>query len=146
MPLKTSNGTIGVIAVQDYHDPTRYSEHDKDFLASVASQVALAMERKQAESELQQKNDDLGLLNAINEAVVRDQDLDSIVKLLSDELKRIFSTVGSTIYMLSSDKRSITMQQYSFSAEIAARIEKLLGFRFRKSRSLSKKAAISITQ
>jgi PAS domain S-box-containing protein len=51
-PLKTANGTIGVIAVQDYQDANRYSERDKDFLASVASQIALAVERKQAERDL----------------------------------------------------------------------------------------------
>ena len=128
VPLKTSNGTLGVIAVQDYENPNRYSEHDKEFLASIASQVALAIERKQADIELQQKNDDLALLNIVNEAVVRGQNLDSIVELLSQELKRIFSTVGSTIYTLSPDKQSIIMQQYSFSPEIAQRIEKLLGF------------------
>ncbi len=52
VPLKTSSGTIGVIAVQDYENPNRYSEHDKDFLASIASQIALAVERKRADKEL----------------------------------------------------------------------------------------------
>ncbi len=128
IPLKTSTGTIGVMAVQDYHDSNRYSEHDKDFLTSISSQVALAIERKQAEIELQQKNDDLGLLNVVNEAVIKGQNLDLTIELLSTELKRIFSTVGCTIYLLAPDKRSITMQQYSFSAETAHKIEKLLGF------------------
>lgn len=48
-PLKTSGKTIGVIAVQDYERPNRYSERDRDFLESIATQVALAIERKQAE-------------------------------------------------------------------------------------------------
>ena len=51
-PLKTQNGMIGVIVVQDYEDPNRYTERDKDFLALIGSQVALAIERKQAEVEL----------------------------------------------------------------------------------------------
>ena len=53
-PLKTSGKTIGVIAVQDYERPNRYSEREKDFLESVATQVALAIERKQAEDALHQ--------------------------------------------------------------------------------------------
>ncbi|HEX6268894.1 MAG TPA: PAS domain S-box protein [Anaerolineales bacterium] len=52
VPLKTSGGTIGVIAVQDYENPDRYTERDKGFLASIAAQVALAIERKRAEDEL----------------------------------------------------------------------------------------------
>ena len=54
-PLKTTDGTIGVIAVQDYENPTRYSERDKEFLASIASQVALAIERKRAEELLREE-------------------------------------------------------------------------------------------
>ena len=52
VPLKTYSKTIGVIAVQDYENPNRYTEHDKEFLASIASQVALAIERKQSETAL----------------------------------------------------------------------------------------------
>ena len=51
-PLKAAGETIGVIAVQNYQDTLCYSERDKEFLASIGTQVALAIERKQAESEL----------------------------------------------------------------------------------------------
>src|SRR5215213_10202861 len=53
VPLKTSGKTIGVIAVQDYERSNRYSEREKDFMASIATQVALAIERKQAQDALQ---------------------------------------------------------------------------------------------
>jgi len=52
VPLKTSNGTIGVIVVQDYENVNRYIENDKNFLESIASQAALAIERKQTEESL----------------------------------------------------------------------------------------------
>ncbi len=52
VPLNTSEGTIGVMVVQDYDIPNRYSERDVDFLVSIAGQVALAVERKQAEDAL----------------------------------------------------------------------------------------------
>jgi|GEM_PF-1237665 len=53
-PLNAPDGTIGVIAVQDYQTPDRYSEADKNFLAYIGSQVALAIERKQTEEALRQ--------------------------------------------------------------------------------------------
>jgi PAS domain S-box-containing protein len=131
-PLKTPAGTIGVIAVQDYENSNRYTERDRNFLASIAAQVALAIERKQADVELQQKNEDLELLNAVNNAVIGAQKLDKIMELLASELSRIFSVhgqaVSSTIYMLSPDRQSIVMQKYSFSQEIARSIEQLIGF------------------
>jgi PAS domain S-box-containing protein len=131
VPLKTSGLTIGVMAVQDYENKNRYSERDRDFLVSIATQIALVIERKRADLELQKKNDDLGLLNAVNAAVVRGQDLDSITELLAREMSRLFSTQGSivysTIYMLTPDKQSIRLQKYFFSSETERRIEKLIG-------------------
>jgi PAS domain S-box-containing protein len=57
VPLKTSGKTIGVMAVQDYEQDNRYSEHDKDFLASIATQVAVAIERKRAEEALRESEE-----------------------------------------------------------------------------------------
>ena len=52
IPLETSSGIIGVLVLQHYEDPEAYSEHDVQFLTSVAGQIALAIERKQAEEAL----------------------------------------------------------------------------------------------
>lgn len=52
VPLRTSEETIGVMVVQDYHNPDRYSERDVDFLVSIAGQVALAVQRRQAEAAM----------------------------------------------------------------------------------------------
>jgi len=57
VPLKIPDGTIGVIAVQDYENPNRYTERDKDFLSSIAAQVALAIERKRAEELLRESEE-----------------------------------------------------------------------------------------
>ena len=83
--------------------------------------------RRQAEVELQNKNDDLELISIINEAAIRGESLDAIVVLLGKEMKRIFSSVGSTVYMLSSDRRYVNLQQYSMTSELTTRIEQLIG-------------------
>ncbi|MDQ2692615.1 MAG: PAS domain S-box protein [Chloroflexota bacterium] len=57
VPLKTSGRTIGVMAVQDYERERRYSERDRDFLASIAAQVALVIQRKQAEETLREREE-----------------------------------------------------------------------------------------
>jgi PAS domain S-box-containing protein len=79
VPLKTSGGTIGVIAVQDYEISNRYSERDKEFLVSIASQIALAINRRQAaeiirESELRYRGlfENLVIGFALHEIVVDD--------------------------------------------------------------------------
>ncbi len=52
VPLQTPGRTIGVLAVQNYEIEDAYSEHDLEFLLSVGSQIALAIERKRAEEAL----------------------------------------------------------------------------------------------
>jgi PAS domain S-box-containing protein len=56
VPLRTRSRTIGVLVVQHYEDPLAYDQKDLEFLISVGSQIALAIERKQAEQALQEAN------------------------------------------------------------------------------------------
>ncbi|MFT3891072.1 MAG: PAS domain S-box protein [Anaerolineales bacterium] len=84
-------------------------------------------ERKLTEIKIQQQNDDLQLINAINEMALRNAELDEIVSLLSKELKRIFNSSGSTFYTLSPDGTTLTMQQYHLSPEVTRRVEKIIG-------------------
>jgi len=55
VPLKTPDGIIGVLVLQHYEKENVYSEHDLQFLDSVGSQIALAIERRQAEGKLQKE-------------------------------------------------------------------------------------------
>jgi PAS domain S-box-containing protein len=52
VPLLTPTRTIGVLVLQHYEKTNVYSEDDVQFLESVGSQIAIAIDRKQAEQEL----------------------------------------------------------------------------------------------
>ncbi|MFI5182555.1 MAG: putative bifunctional diguanylate cyclase/phosphodiesterase [Thermoanaerobaculia bacterium] len=49
VPLRASQETIGVVVVQSYTQGVRFSESDRDLLAFVSTQLAMAIERKAAE-------------------------------------------------------------------------------------------------
>jgi PAS domain S-box-containing protein len=55
VPLKTPDGTIGVLVLQHYQTENVYSEHDLQFLDSVGSQIAVAIERRQTDGELRKE-------------------------------------------------------------------------------------------
>ncbi len=57
VPLRTPSGTIGVLAVQHYEEAAAYTQRDLEFLSAVGDQIALAIERKQGERELEQARD-----------------------------------------------------------------------------------------
>jgi PAS domain S-box-containing protein len=84
-------------------------------------------EHNQAKVELQQKNDDLGLINALNEVINRGAGVDAVLNLMAKELKRIFSSNGTTIYLLNPDRQSLKMQQHFLSPETTRKIERVIG-------------------
>jgi PAS domain S-box-containing protein/putative nucleotidyltransferase with HDIG domain len=53
VPLKIENNVIGALVVQSYSDPLLYTEKDLEILKFVSGQVALAVERKKKEQQLQ---------------------------------------------------------------------------------------------
>ncbi|MCU1267803.1 MAG: multi-sensor hybrid histidine kinase [Acidobacteria bacterium] len=57
VPLRTPSGVIGVLVVQHYEEADAYTQRDLEFLATVGDQIALAIERKRAERDLEQARD-----------------------------------------------------------------------------------------
>ena len=64
-PLSVGDRIIGVLAVQDYHRADAYAPGDLDVLHFISNQVALAIERKRNEEQIQRQN---ARLNAIFES------------------------------------------------------------------------------
>lgn len=61
-PIQDKDDVIGVIFVQNYQDENAYSERDKEFLSSVAAQVAIAIKQKRAEEAILQSEEKHRLL------------------------------------------------------------------------------------
>ncbi len=53
VPLRLKEKVIGVLAVQNYHDPGVYARKDLEILEFVSEQVAAAIERKKIDEEMQ---------------------------------------------------------------------------------------------
>ena len=65
VPLKIENKVIGVIAVQSYDNPNLYTEKDIEILNFISDEIALAINRKQAEDELKVNRERLKTANSI---------------------------------------------------------------------------------
>jgi PAS domain S-box-containing protein len=86
VPLRTPSRTLGVLVVQHYENENAYSDQDLELLTSVGSQIALAIERKRAESQLQQQAERVALTNRISQAVRRSLDVSEIFETAVGEL------------------------------------------------------------
>ena len=63
VPLKAKDKTVGVIALDNYSDPKAYGEREKKVLEYVSGQVANAIERKRAESDMRKAVEDIEQAN-----------------------------------------------------------------------------------
>ena len=95
VPLKTSKETFGVMVVQDYEAPDRYSEHDMELLVSIATQVALVIERKRAEELISQYTTELELRveERTAELVLANRAKDEFLANMSHELRTPLSGI-----------------------------------------------------
>ena len=86
-------------------------------------------ERVRAEREVQQRTEDLTLINTINIAINRGENLPEIMQLLTEEAKRVFNSQSTTVYLVSKDQKYLEMQNLALQPAITKRIEKLIGTR-----------------
>ncbi len=105
VPLRTRSRTIGVLAVQYYEKENAYSQRDLELLSSVGDQLALAIERKQSEIELQSREAQLSEAQAIARIGSWDWNLLDNKIEWSDELYRI--------YGLNRQEFDLTFEAYS---------------------------------
>lgn len=71
VPLRTPQGIIGVLTVQNYNDDSCYDHQDLEMLEFVSEQIALAIRRKQAEDALSKEREQLAVtLKSIGDGVI----------------------------------------------------------------------------
>ena len=90
IPLKTPNGPIGVLVVQDYEDKDKYTENDVEFFTSVADQIALAIERKQADDALRRSQERFELVTRATSDAIWDWNLETDELWWNEGFKKLF--------------------------------------------------------
>ncbi|MBA2734711.1 MAG: PAS domain-containing protein, partial [Acidobacteria bacterium] len=90
VPLRTPSRIMGVLAVQYYDKDNAYSQRDLELLAAVGDQLALAIERKQTEIELQAREAQLTEAQSIAHLGNWEWDIATNKVNWSDEEYRIF--------------------------------------------------------
>lgn len=84
-------------------------------------------DRKITEDKSQQQAEDLALINDLNEAVNRGENLNSILNILWNRTGELFVSIGAGIYLLSEDQKELVLQINQNAKRIIRRIEKLAG-------------------
>ncbi len=90
VPLRTPTRSIGVLVVQHYKKAEVYSLRDQEVLLSVANQIAVAIERKQAEEKLRESEARLAEAQEVARVGSWEWDVSDAKLSWSDEQFRLF--------------------------------------------------------
>jgi two-component system, cell cycle sensor histidine kinase and response regulator CckA len=99
VPLRIRNSVVGVMAVQHYHDRHRYDQTDLEVLVSVADQVAIALDRKQAEYALRRSESRFrSLLQEVASVAVQGYALDGTTRYWNRASEQVYGyTAGEAL-------------------------------------------------
>ena len=125
IPLQSPSKVIGVLVLQHYEKENVYSENDVKFLISIGSQIAMAIERKKAEEEINLKNEQLQAINA---------EKDKFFSIIAHDLRGPLSAFVAATQILTEeiqtmeieDIKDITLSMKTSASNIYSLLENLL--------------------
>ena len=83
--------------------------------------------QKNLEVLVEQRTEDLTLINTINNAVNRGVELSALLKLLAEEVKRVFNSKSTTVYLYNQEQKYLEMPYIALGPEVVEQIEKHIG-------------------
>ncbi len=103
VPIIVGDDLIGIISAQSYQKGA-YGDRERQFLLTVANQVAVAIQNARLFREREQRLAELAILNEIGQALSSALELGDLVEVVHQQVGRIFSTTN--FYIALYDERA----------------------------------------
>jgi GAF domain-containing protein len=89
-PLMSGAGVSGVISLQNLDRDAAFSPTDMELLTTLASSLSVALENVRLIDETRQRLAELATVNEIGNALATQLDLDNLLELVGEEMRRTF--------------------------------------------------------
>jgi PAS domain S-box-containing protein len=103
VPLIVEERVIGVMVTQSYTEGVRFSQDETDMLEFVSAQAAQAIERKRAEEEIKQHNQELASLNRASQAITSSLDIRKVLDQIVDLTGSLVNAAYTSIVLIEED-------------------------------------------
>ena len=99
VPLLIGDRVLGLISVQSVKQPNLYDAHDRDILATIASQAAIAIENARLFQEAQRRAQETAALAEVGREISTTLDVETVLAKIVAYAKELFQAESSAVYL-----------------------------------------------
>jgi GAF domain-containing protein len=99
VPLLVGERVLGVISVQSVQKPNLYDAHDRDILATIASQAAIAIENARLFQEARRRAQETAALAEVGREISTTLDLETVLSKIASYARDLFQAESSAVYL-----------------------------------------------
>jgi PAS domain S-box-containing protein len=99
VPLMIGDHVLGLISVQSVQKPNLYNEHNRDILATIASQAAIAIENARLFREAQRRAQETTILAEVGREISVTLDLETVLAKIATYARDLFQAESSAVYL-----------------------------------------------
>ncbi len=93
-PLIVGDQVIGAIVVRSFTTPHAFSEHDRDLLTAIASQMAIAVQNTRLYEQAQVRAEELTVLNEMSRTLTGVLNVDTVIENIYHYASRLLDTTN----------------------------------------------------
>jgi signal transduction histidine kinase/DNA-binding response OmpR family regulator/putative methionine-R-sulfoxide reductase with GAF domain len=116
-PLMSGAGVSGVISLQNLDRDGAFSATDMELLTTLASSLSVALENVRLIDETRQRLAELATINEVGNALATQLDLDNLLELVGEEVRRTFEADLVYVALLDASGEQIEFAYYYETGE-----------------------------
>jgi GAF domain-containing protein/CheY-like chemotaxis protein len=118
-PLIVKGEVIGALVIESVEREHAFTELDLRLVSTIAGGMSVAVENARLFDEAKQRVAELETVNTVSRALVAEPELDSLIELIGEQVRKIFSADIAYLSLLDRQTNMINFP-YTFGDEIAA--------------------------
>ena len=99
VPLLIGERVLGLISVQSVQKPNLYDAHDRDILATIASQAAIAIENARLFQEARRRAQETAALAEVGREISTTLNLETVLAKIAAYARDLFQAESSAVYL-----------------------------------------------
>jgi len=130
VPILVGNNALGMVSMSNYEKENAFSDSDVRLLQTVVSAMSVALENARLFDETtrllketEQRTAELGVINSVQEGLVREINTESIFNMVGDRICSLFPETQTMVIRTFNHEKSLELWQYAIEKGVKLKNE-----------------------